>query len=254
MNATVIEKPPAGEAKAPAARTNRGSLDSLTIRRRTTGAQAAARAELMRKLRYILPIAALVLVAIFFINTRSGGGDDAFLDDFADLNATTQNLSSVKPQFSGVDNRGNPYEITADAANQRQDSREMVELTKPRAVTAGDGDQSVVEADAGVFNTDAKTLLLKDGVTFEREIGRDNYVLRSTAATVSIDDQTVVTEEGVKGDGPGGSTLSAKTMQADNRSGAVVFEGDVSMRLYPKSTKPDEAANDANTEDGENNE
>jgi hypothetical protein len=39
---------------------------------------------------------------------------------------------------------------------------------------------------------------------------------------------------GVIGDGPGGSTLKADTMNAQNRDGLIIFEGNVSMRLYPK--------------------
>lgn len=234
MNATVIETARPGDAPPSKTRTNRGALESLTIRRRTTGEEAAARAVLMRRLRIALPIVALLLIAAFFLNTRRGGGDNAFLDDFADVTATTQNLSSVKPQFSGVDNRGNPYEITADSASQKPESKEIVELDKPRAVTAGAKEQSVVAAKSGVFNTDDKKLLLRDGVTFEHAIGRDNYVLKSPTATVSIDEQTVVTGEGVAGEGPGGSALKADRMQANNRDGTVVFEGGVTMRLYPK--------------------
>ena len=228
---------PADAPAAPArSRTNRGALDSLTIRQRTTGAEAAARARLMRRLRIALPVVALLLVAAFFLNARTGGVDDAFLDDFADLEATTRNLSSAKPQFTGVDSSGNPYEITADSASQKPESREIVELNQPRAITAGGDRKSVVEADRGVFNTEDKKLLLKDGVTLEHEIGRDNYVLKSSIATVSIDEQTVVSDKGVEGEGPGGSTLKADRMQANNRDGVVVFEGEVSMRLFPKKT------------------
>ncbi len=235
MNATATQEAQGEAAARPAGRTNRGSLDSLTIRRRTTGESAAARAAMMRRLRIALPLAAVALIGAFIFNTRTTGGDDAFLNDFAELNATTGNLSSVKPQFSGVDNRGNPYEITADAANQKTDNRELVDLDRPRAVTAGGDAKSIVEATAGVFNTDEKKLLLKDGVTFEHAIGRDNYVIRSDTATVSIDDQTVISDAAVNGDGPGGAKLRADKMTANNRDGVVVFEGGVTMRLYPKT-------------------
>lgn len=229
------------DASAAPARTNRGTLEHLTIRHRTTGEEAAARAQLMRRLRIALPVIALILVAAFFLNTRKAAGDDAFLDDFADLEATAQNLRSAKPQFSGVDAAGNPYEITAQSMIQQAESKEIVELDQPRAVTVGADQQSVVAAKAGVFNTDDKRLKLEDGVTFERAIGPDNYVLRTPAATVSIDEQTVVSDKGVSGAGPGGSKLKADRMNADNRSGAVVFEGNVSMRLYPRALGKAEA-------------
>lgn len=221
-------------ADAPAApRTNRGALDSLTIRRRTTGEEAAGRARLMRRLKLALPIGAVALVALFFFNTRTGGGDDAFLDDFADLDAGSQSLSTSKPQFMGIDASGNPYEITADTASRKPQSEEIVELKSPRAVTTGADVKSVVAANAGVFHTDDKRLLLKDGVTFEHAAGLDNYVLKTPAATVSIDDQTVVSDGGVDGDGPRGSKIAADRMNADNRQGSVVFEGNVRMRIFP---------------------
>lgn len=248
MNATVIENAPPGKAPAPFARTNRGALDSLTIRQRTTGEAAARRAAFTRKLRIGLPIIALVLIAAFFLNTRPDVSDDAFLEDFAELEATTQNLSSVRPHFSGVDARGNPYEITAATASQKPESKEIVELDEPRAVTSGGKDQSVVAAKAGVFNTDQKTLLLKDGVTFEHAIGPDNYVLKSPNATVKIDDQTVDAGNGVEGEGPRGSTIKADSMRANNRDGVVVFEGDVRMRLYPKKADTPKEADEAQQE------
>lgn len=228
MNAAAT---PADALAAP--RTNRGALDSLTIRRRTTGEQAADRARLMRRLRIALPIGAAVLIALFFFNTRSGGGDEAFLEDFADLDAASQSLSTSKPQFAGIDADGNPYEITADTASRKPERDEIVELTAPRAVTSGADVQSVVAARTGVFHTENKTLRLKDGVTFEHAAGLDNYVLKTPAATVSIDDQTVVSDGGVDGDGPRGAKIKADRMNADNREGSVVFEGNVSMRIFP---------------------
>lgn len=228
MNASVT---PANAAAEP--RTSRGVLESFSIRQRTTGEQAAHRAALMRRIRFALPIGALILVAAFFLNTRTGGGDDAFLDDFADLDASPQNLSTAKPQFSGVDASGNPYEITAATASRKPELEEIVELAEPRAVTSGAEARSVVAAKSGVFNTEEKKLLLKDGVVFEHATGLDDFILRTPAATVSIDDQTVVSDGGVAGEGPHGSTIEADGMSADNRGGGVVFEGNVRMRLYP---------------------
>ncbi|MCA8889820.1 MAG: LPS export ABC transporter periplasmic protein LptC [Parvularculaceae bacterium] len=234
-----------------APRTATGMLESLTIRRRTTGEAAAARAMLMRRLRIILPAIAVGLIAIFFLNTRSTQSDEAFLNDFANLEATPQSLQTSNLRFSGVDAQGNPYEITAQSTTQRANADKVIDLEKPRAVTAGDAKSSVVEAAAGTFDSQSKLLELDDGVTFEHTIGRDNYVLKTPTATVSIDDQTVVSGEGVIGDGPGGSSLKADAMNANNRNGLIVFEGNVSMRLYPKQAdlKQGAAPEDAQTGD-----
>ncbi len=223
-----------------AGRTNKGSLDSLTIRRRTSGEDAAARAQFMRRMRIALPILALVLIATFFFNTRQSGVDDAFLDDFAEIDASPQNLKTAKPKFTGVDARGNPYEVTAKSALQQTDGGKVVDLEAPRAVTStGDG-QSVVAAKTGVFDADAKRLDLRDDVTFEHKVGGTIYVLRTPAATYTIDNRVVASDAGVDGAGTDGALLKADRMNANDREGKLVFEGNVSMRVYPRRT--DDAA------------
>ena len=238
----------AATARAPeakAGRTNKGSLESLTIRRRTTGEDAAARAQFMRRMRVALPILAAVLIATFFFNTRQGGVDDAFLDDFAEVDATPQSLKTAKPHFTGVDARGNPYEVTAEAALQQPDGGKVVDLEAPRAVTStGDG-QSVVAARTGVFDADAKRLDLKEGVTFEHRVGATTYVLRTPAATYTIDDRIVVSDAGVDGEGSDGELLKADRMSANDREGKLVFEGNVSMRIFPR--RADESEQPENT-------
>jgi LPS export ABC transporter protein LptC len=241
MSATAAPSTTSEEDREAAPR--RRHLPSLTVRRRTTGEAAAERAVMMRRLRIALPVAAVLLVAAFFLNARTGGGDQAFLDDFADVAATTQNLSSTNPQFAGVDSSGAPYEITADSASQTADRREIVELANPRAVTAAAQSRSVVAAKAGVFNTEDKELLLKDGVIFERTVGLEDYVLKTEAARVSIDRQTMVSEEKVSGAGPRGEALVADRMRADNRAGRLIFEGNVSLRIYPSTRAENEGEN-----------
>lgn len=232
-------------------RTNKGALDSLTIRRRTTGEDAAARAQFMRRMRVALPILALVLIATFFLSTREPRVDEAFLEDFAGVDETLKNYKTDKPHFTGVDARGNPYEVTAETALQQADGGKVVDLEAPRAVTStGDG-QSVVAAKAGVFDADAKRLDLKEGVTFEHRVGATNYVLKTPQATYTIDDRIVVSDSGVDGEGSDGELLKADRMNANDREGKLVFEGNVSMRIFPRraAETPDEAPDAIRTGD-----
>lgn len=229
--------PPGRDGARPAGRTNRGSLDSLTIRRRTTGEDAVSRARFMRRMRIALPILALILIATFLVNTRQDGVDDAFLEDFADLEATPQNLKTAKPHFTGVDARGNPYEITAEAAVQQSGAGKIVDLESPRAVTSAADERSVVAAKAGAFDADTKLLELREGVTFEHSVGGANFVLKTPAATYAIDDRTVVSDKGVDGEGSDGERLKADRMTADDKDGKLVFEGNVSMRIFPRRTE-----------------
>lgn len=248
MNAAVTEN---DRASAPS--TERGQpikgrrvLDSLPSRARTTNRAAAARSRLIRRLRIALPIVALVLIAAFIFNTRSTGVDEAFLDDFKELTAATEELRMANPRFAGIDDKGKPFEIQAEWAIQEPGEKEMIGLEKPRAVQGEADDLTIVTADSGVYQSEQNILELSDNVTLEHAIGKNIYVFRSPAATVSMGDEVVTSNAGVGGEGPDGGALKADRMKAYNAEGRVVFEGNVSMRIYPKSKK--EPATDAQSD------
>ncbi len=222
--------------------TGRRALDSLPTRSRTTGDEALARSRLIKRLRIILPGFGLLLVVVFLLNTGSNKPDDAFLDDFKDISASADELRMANPRFAGVDDKGKPFEITARSAMQTSADRNFVELELPRAVQ-GDGDAStVVTADKGLYQSEANLLELTDNVTLAHDIGADTYVLRTPDATVFIKDEIVTSNNGVNGEGNDGSELSADRMKSYNSEGRVVFEGNVRMRIYPKSSQEKESA------------
>lgn len=219
-------------------------LDSLPSQARTTSAAAAARSRMIRRLRIALPIVAVVLIAAFIFNTRSNGVDEAFLEDFEDLTAATEELRMANPRFAGIDDEGKPFEVQAEWAIQSPGEKEVISLEKPRAVQGEGGDLTVVTAETGVYQSEENILELEDNVTLEHVIGKDVYVFRSPAATVSIADEVITSTAGVGGESVDGGALKADRMQAYNAEGRVVFEGNVSMRIYPKS-KNDEPAENA---------
>ena len=239
MSAAVTETEQAPARGQPIA--GRRALDSLPSRARTTNAQAAARSRLVKRLRIALPVLALVLIAAFIFNTRSNGVDEAFLDDFENLTAATEELKMANPRFAGVDDQGKPFEITADSAIQDPTVKDVVELDQPRAVQGDAEEVTVVTAESGVYRSEANILELKDSVELEHQIGQNIYIFRWPAATVSIGDEVVTSDAGVGGEGPDGGALTADRMKAYNAEGRVVFEGNVSMRIFPKSAeKPPE--------------
>lgn len=228
------------------------ALETLDFRSRTTGKEAAARSRLVRRLRIALPALAVFLVIAFIFNTQSDPVDQAFLEDFKSVSASTEELRMANPRFAGVDDTGKPYEITANAASQDPATRDVIQLDHPRAVQGSDDETSVVTAESGLFRSDENILTLSRAVTLEHELGAKTYVLRSPTATVSIKDQIVTSDAGVSAEGPDGATLTADTMKAYREDGRVVFEGNVSMRLYPnKSGDASPALRDSEDEKAE---
>ncbi|GJL91082.1 LPS export ABC transporter periplasmic protein LptC [Hyphococcus sp.] len=242
------EQPPAAATRA----TGRRRLDSLPSRARTTGDEAAARSRLVRRLRIALPAFALVLVAAFLFNTRSNEADSALLEDFKNFDASPEELSMASPRFAGIDNKGKPFEITANTARQNTNLKDVVALDKPRAVQGEKQGETkgstIVSADNGVYRSDTNILELTEEVTLQHEVSGDTYIFRSPAATVSIKDEVVTSDAGVGGTGPDGRELNAERMKAYNGDGRVVFEGNVHMRIYPKTAAQKPALKDVEIE------
>ena len=256
MDAATVSTSTADRADADAAAGNtankRRTLDSLPTGRRLTGEEAAARTAMVRRLRLILPGVALALIAAFFLTTRTEGVDDAFLEDFKDVQATPENLRMANPHITGVDASGNPFDITAAEATSTPDRKDYVSLTAPTAVTRDGEETTTASADNGLFSQEENLLELENNVTLDHRIGAETYRFVTPAATVAIDDQRVTTTAGVDGVGPNGETLRADRMNANNRDGRVIFEGNVSMRIYPSKTQtPALREGDAATERGE---
>ncbi len=229
-----------GPESGPPRQKRHGVLDSLPTRQRTTGEKAAARSVLVRRLRVILPLLAMVLVGALLVNTRPDVSDDAFLEDFANLEAKPEELRSTNPRFAGVDDKGFPYEITAETALKAPGELNVAELIKPRALTNGEKDSTTVSADRGFFQIDSKVLELNNGVILEHKIGGETYELRTDTAVITIADETIHTTGAVEGGGAAG-TLRADSMRAVNSEGRLIFEGNVSMRIYPEKAKAIEA-------------
>ena len=203
-------------------------------------------------MRIALPAIALVLIGVFIANTGGNADDNFFLDEFADVNATSEELRMAKPHFSGVDDDGTPFDITADAAIQTPGDDKTVKLENPKAVSAADGKRSVISARRGAFDSDQKILNLEDNVLFDHTIGEDGYTLTTPTATFSVDDETITSTEGVAGQGPRGATLKADKMFADNKTGKVVFEGNVHTTIYPSRERAKCAENDATSDNDAN--
>lgn len=244
------------EAPSARGRSVRGdkALDSINFQSRTTGAKAAARSRLVKRLRIALPIFAVILVLALVFTSGSNPVDSATLDEFSDIAAATEELRMSNPSFSGIDSNGKPYEITAEAALQNPAAKDVVQLQHPRAVQGGNGEDNSVTALSGRYMTETNILELNDEVTFRHELGAKTYVLRSPSAVVTVKDQVVSSDAGVGAVGPDGANLKADRMKAYRDDGRVVFEGNVSMRIYPSAARAEKttpALRDGNEEEKE---
>ena len=207
-------------------------LERLKSAPRMTGEEAYEQSRLTRRLRIGLPVLALVLIGVFLVTSREQTDTSAFLQDFEDTAAGSQELRMANPRFTGIQDDGEQYEITAAQAVQTPDAKDVVKLDRPRA-QQGDNAHTLVTAQRGVYQTEENVLTLQEDVTLTRMIGNEEYVFVTPNATVIVDEEFVTTDDGVGGEAKNGNALRADKMRAFNRDGRVVFEGNVRMRITP---------------------
>ncbi len=209
-------------------------LGNLPNAKRLTGAQAEQRSRTVRRLRVILPLIALLLVVMFLVMSQSSQEEDAFLSDLAIEDVADREALVIKPKFSGNDNANNPYQITAATAAQNPDTTNLISLEGPRAILNDKTAETVATAKRGEFNSDDKILQLEEDVTLERVINGRTYVLNSEKASVSIEDQMLISKSGVSGKTINGR-LRADQIEIDNADGRVKLSGNVRMKFEPKT-------------------
>ncbi|MBT8471423.1 MAG: LPS export ABC transporter periplasmic protein LptC [Marinicaulis sp.] len=213
---------------------SKSRLHALPNQARTTSAKALAHSRNIRRLRILLPLIAIGLVAAFFLNTQKAEPEDPILREARQMTATDDEWVTANPRFAGIDESGNPFEITARAATRNPAERDLVELEFPQAVQGENSETTVVKANRGLYRSDANMLELIDNVQLEHTIASGTYTFEAPNAIVSINDDVVTSDNGIGGAGPDGMAIKADRMKAYNAEGRVILQGNVSMRLFPK--------------------
>ncbi len=196
-------------------------------RRATTLTAARRRTAFIRMLRFALIgltglIVALVAVQILM---RSLG-----VEEQAPV-TVGEDARMINPRFTGRDENGTPYVVTADAAIRRRGSDARVtELEAPQLdydlITAGEEAEGVL-ARTGLFDADARTLDLNADVRFRT---RSGYEFLAEHARIFLSEERVVGDSPVEGDGPLG-TIRADGYEILDGGERVVFTGNVRTHI-----------------------
>jgi lipopolysaccharide export system protein LptC len=183
----------------------------------------------IRRMRIVLPFAALCIIAILFswnmLRTDSIVPKKPETKDGQDI-AKNELLD---PRFDSVDDKNQPYSITAKKAVQGDKDSKVILLDQPLAdLSLNSGNWLAAKAEQGAYNQDSQRLLLKGNVTLYHD---DGYSMQMAELDVDLDKQTAWTQTVVQGQGPMG-LLDAKGMQADSKTGTLIFKGPAKLVLY----------------------
>ncbi|HVP85727.1 MAG TPA: LPS export ABC transporter periplasmic protein LptC [Rhizomicrobium sp.] len=171
-----------------------------------------------------LPIGALVLLAAVAIYAFQPRQQDRVAMTFERVNEVANDLAMIKPRLSGSDAKGNPFVVTADRAIQQGRSSRKARLVNVDADMTLDNNRWLnATAVNGLFDADAKTLVLDGGISVFSDNG---YELHTKSARFDLKKGFIHGEQAVTGQGPLG-TVKADRFEVDKVTQQIRLYGNV---------------------------
>lgn len=159
------------------------------------------------------------------ISSLSGGPGAAA---FAPAGA---NERIVNPRFTGRDEGGAPFTLTADSAVRRPGGvAGLADLESPALDYAflTSGDASQVLSRRGVFDEAERTLQLREAVRLDT---RSGYTFSTESALIRLREGRVEGDAPVRGEAPWGA-VRAEAFQVREAGGRIILTGDVRTRIH----------------------
>jgi len=184
----------------------------------------------VRSMRIVLPLIAACVVGIVTAWPRMQSAITPIRQQTtaaANAPATGKN-ELLNPSFKGVDNKDEPYTVTATRAVQSLGDRDTILLEKPTAeILLNNGRKVGGEAKKGSYAQKEGRLLLEDGVTLHDDEG---YVFMTSKLLINLSAKEAWSDQPVWGSGPTG-TLEASGVQAYDDKKVLIFTGPAKLVL-----------------------
>lgn len=184
----------------------------------------------VQSFKLILIIVTVVLAVITF--TWSSFEKEDFVQVPAeDIVRAVQKNELLEPRFDSVDDKGQPFTITAARAVRGEG--DLIVLDEPAGDIQLEGGRWLsARALQGLYNQDRQRLVLRDQV---RVFDNEGYTLESEHMAVHLDENIVLAESDVYGQGPAG-TLQAKGLYSNINEGLLSFTGPARLVLFSRNS------------------
>ncbi len=182
-------------------------------------------------MKVVLPALAAALILLVFAWPQLTYKDERFRLGMARLTLDqAENLTMLNARYDGVDERRQPYSVTADMATQSKQDENLIDLELPKAdMTLEDGAWLALTARAGEYRRSVELLDLAGSVSLFHDRG---FELRSESARVDLGAGTAEGLEPVEGQGTFG-TIDAEGFRVLDRGQTIIFTGKSRLVLNP---------------------
>lgn len=190
---------------------------------------------LVRILKLVLPLAALVLMSMVFLLSRSIDPEQAVALAPVDVDALVREPRISDARFAGVTEDGAALTVLAESARADPDHGLRLTLSGlTGSIEAVRGQRTEFRAREGVLDQPAGALVMEGEVGFRADPG---YDLRMDILHAALDRTEVRGWGGVEGDGPAGRVTAREIALLAPEDGAdgfvLVFSGDVRLIYHP---------------------
>ncbi len=140
----------------------------------------------------------------------------------------------LNPRYESVDNKGQPFTITAARAIRGSNDEQIVTLDEPKGdIELQNGRWLSINANTGLYNQAAQRLMLSDNVQL---FDNEGYTLETEKMNIDMKTQKILADYKVYGQGPTG-IIRAAGMYSDVEQGLLSFKGPATLTLYVKDNQ-----------------
>lgn len=220
-----MNTPPAAEIRRGSARVS--VLGFTRTRRPPSAASLARRRFMVNWAKRLLPLLGLALLgSIGLWPDFEGSGVGQRVSFRIDGRTPVGGARMLDAHYSSIDQRGEPYTVTATSAIQV--GPDKTDLTNPKAdITLQSGSWLMIESPRGVYRQKTRELDLSGGVTLYRD---DGTTLRTESAAVDLANNAAASGVPVSAEGPFG-TLDASTFSLLDGGAVIQFSGPARLVL-----------------------
>jgi len=179
-----------------------------------------------------LPLGALFLLGLIVVWPLATGRQEGFRISFSDAPDLDGALRMVNARYLGMDDRNQPYTVTAAEASQSEPNSPLVVLRDISAdvfIDDGAGQWVALTAREGLYERDKRLLDLAGDVSIFSDQGHEFHTER---AHVDLGARTADGDAPVRGQGPLG-LLQAGNFRLNDDKQEMFFGGGVTMVIFP---------------------
>jgi lipopolysaccharide export system protein LptC len=182
---------------------------------------------LVRYAKLGLPVIAVAFLLLLAIAPFDKRGDVSFILDKKEVDKAAERMRIETARYSGEDDKGNKFEITANKAIQQRSDEPIVNIEGMMARLGLAQGPLVMAANQGRYDLDSQKVNVIGPV---RVVGADGYRLETRDVTVDLNQRTMQSH------GPASGAIRLGRFEAGNLSAdlgerKVVLDGGVRLKI-----------------------